>query len=134
MAFKKRRALLRALASDRLWESSLVLTLFMEDGLPKDLWKGKRVVELGGGQGLVFIASAPLRADQVWDDADRDARGTDLVVFPLPGATIFPSYGYVSMVFLTNEDGEALKLPCTNIVINKGMWANTDPRQPKKSM
>jgi len=42
-----------------------VLSQFMQSGLPSGYWRGKRVLELGGGTGFTCIVAAALGAKQV---------------------------------------------------------------------
>jgi predicted nicotinamide N-methyase len=48
-----------------VWDAALVLSKFLENplyftGHPKGYWKGRRVVELGGGTGVVGLAACAL--------------------------------------------------------------------------
>ena len=48
-----------------VWEASVVLSEFMQSGLPEGFWHGKRVLELGAGAGFTSILAASLGAKQV---------------------------------------------------------------------
>jgi predicted nicotinamide N-methyase len=48
-----------------VWEASVVLSEYMQNGLPKGYWNGKRVLELGAGTGFTSIVAAALGAQKV---------------------------------------------------------------------
>jgi len=53
-----------------VWEGDVVLTKYMETELPKDYWKGKKVLELGAGTGFASFVAALLGASCVITDGD----------------------------------------------------------------
>ena len=50
-----------------VWDAALVLTKFLEHNsyFPDGFWKGKRVLELGAGTGIVGLGAAALGYDSI---------------------------------------------------------------------
>ena len=50
-----------------VWDAALVLTKFLENNsyFPDGFWKGKRVLELGAGTGIVGLGAAALGYDSI---------------------------------------------------------------------
>ena len=83
----------QTMSTDEMWSSStgsavwgggVALQHYMESELGSDYFRGKRVLELGTGTGLVSVTAAALGADVVATDRDADVLELAAENVPLP--------------------------------------------------